>query len=224
VLLFYAATAGAGFLFAATLITSLINQYLGGLGAIWRDLVPLDHSGKAALALILGAVLWYPANWYFKDEEEIERVIQRRQDALEILLRTAMGERKLIAITVKSGKVYVGYITSNLNPAFTTMSLSMIPMLSGYRNSNDKTVSFTTQYTEVYESIENKALMEVLKVRQSEGLTDEEAKNLTRKIVDIELEDFQLVIPLAELQSATIFNMSIYNMYFSSDAASTPSK
>ena len=182
----------------------------------WHIMVPFEHSGKAALAALLGATTWYPLNSFFNDDDEIDRVIQDRKDPLEMLLRTAMGRRSLVSLTMKSGKIYVGFIASNLNPAFPMESVSMIPAMSGSRENNKKVVNFTTLYSDAYARIEEEITLRVKQEAKEKGLnlSEAEIEERIREEVDIELEDFKFAFPITEIQSANIFRMEIYNKYF----------
>jgi len=212
VLLFYAASCGALFLLAAAFVSYLVAsiQTVGTFVAWWHRVVPIEHSGKAALAFVMSASLWYPLNWGQKDESQIDRVIQRKQDPLELLLRTAMGEHKLVLLSVKNGKLYVGYIISNLNPAFPMESLGMLPMMSGYRRSTKKTACFTTFYTSAYDKIEQ----EIRDRLQKREIAEDEFDYSVLEALNDELDDFQVVIPISEIQSAAIFKLETYDKYF----------
>lgn len=214
VLLFYAASCGAIILMFAAVLCFLLAEVCQYLDYCWHCVVPFEHSGKAALAFIIAATVWYPLNWFHKDEKEIDRVIQRKQDSLELLLRTAMGERKLVLLTVKNGKLYVGYIISNLNPAFPMETLGMIPMMSGYRDDETKTAKFTTLYTEAYDKIQRDIEIRVRQEVLAAQINEEQLEERIRDAVDEELDDFKIVIPVTEIQSASIFKLDTYNKYF----------
>lgn len=121
-LLFMAAIAGVFFLFMATFFITRAAQW-------WHRLVPFTHSGKAALSFLMGMALWWPLNrlgespsrprWltWLSDDYAIERAIARKSDPLELMLREALGDGRIIAVTLKTGKVYIGNLTANLNPA-----------------------------------------------------------------------------------------------------------
>jgi len=210
VLLFYAASCGAVFLLIATVLSFILSPALTKIVDWWHLVIPIEHSGKAAMAFLLASTLWIPLNWGQRDEVHIDRVIQRKQDSLELLLRVAMGERKLVLITVKNGKIYVGYIISNLNPAYPMESLGMLPMMSGYRRTTEKTACFTTLYTMAYDKIEEEIRT---KIKHSE-VAQEDVEELIQDAIDEELCDFKIVIPITEIQSASIFKLDIYEKYF----------
>lgn len=218
VLLFYAATAGAVFLLIAAFITCLLGPICTGIDHNWHVMSPFEHSGKAMLAFFLGATIWYPLNWFADDETAIDRVILRRQDSLELLLRTAMGEGKLVSLSVKNGKVYVGYVISTINPAFPMETLSLIPMMSGYRDEDTKKLVLTTQYTDAFAQIEQEIERRVIEEARTYQVTGKELENWIQDETDTELENFKIVIPVQEIQSANIFKIDTYNRYFREQA------
>ena len=211
VLLFYAASWGALFLLIACVLSFILSPGFGRFVDFWHIVIPIEHSGKAAMAFVLASTLWYPLNWGYQDEIQIDRVIQRKQDPLELLLRTAMGEGKLVLISVKNGKIYVGYIISNLNPAYPIESLGMLPMISGYRRTTDKTACFTTPYTVAYDKIEKEIRG---RMQQDANNAQENIEEIIQDAIDEELSDFKIVIPITEIQSAAIFKLDTYEKYF----------
>jgi len=221
VLLFYSATAGTIFLIISTFLVFLLGPMLPKIDSLWHQMAPYEHSGKAALAFILASTIWIPWNQFFDDEEEIDRVIQSRRDALELIFRTSMGENQLVALTVKNGKVYVGYIVSNVNPAFPMESLGLIPMMSGYRDPTNKRFVFTTQYTDVYDRIFEEVTERVKAEAAEVKVTGRELEDWIEDEIDKETVHFKLAIPIGEIESASIFRMDIYKKYFGVDPTTT---
>lgn len=214
VLLFYSASFGAGLLILATFISYFLSPHFSSIDFEWHTVVPFEHSGKASLAFLLGVLIWWPLNLFLDDQKEMDRVIERKEDALELLLRNAMGQNKLVLITVKNGKVYVGYVLSNLNPAFAMESIGIAPMLSGYREDPTKTACFTTRYIDAYDKIETEVKARVEADPKNANASAEDLADLISDEIDTLVEDFEIVIPVSEIQSATIFNMEIYNKHF----------
>ena len=54
-----------------------------------------------------------------------------------------------------NSKVYVGLITSNFDPAFDRKYIRLLPILSGYRDSETKEVTFTHNYSSVLQSVKD---------------------------------------------------------------------
>ena len=113
-LLFTSAIFGTIFLFVATAFSSLALATCTGkaVSDIWHQVVPLEHSGKATLAFLLGALLWWPSNrlgkWerfhFLSDDASIDREVARARNPLEVLLREAMKSQSLVSVSVKNGR------------------------------------------------------------------------------------------------------------------------
>lgn len=152
-LIFYSAAAGAFFLTISTLITIFAASQLPELIGWWQPFRPFPHLAKTFLAFLLGASIWWPLNRFFHDKQrEIDRVIEEKDDPLEVMLRKALGRGRLIMFSVKNGKVYVGLVASLQDPSRTMQFIKIVPLMSGYRDKDTKVVQFTTFYPQVDET------------------------------------------------------------------------
>ena len=93
-----------------------------------------------------------------------------------------------LAATMDSGKVYVGYVINTPDPSMNRSALTILPIASGYRSNEDHDVIFTTDYEQVYESI-----------NQDESL--------------ISQSDFSIVLPLASMSLLSSFDFEIYEKF-----------
>jgi len=116
-------------------------------------------------------------------------VIQEWGDHLEVLFDRAITENRQISITLKSGKVYIGFVLENFDPAYDRKYVTILPTASGYRSEADQGLVLTTPYSDVY-----------LRIMESE-----------RK--DISISHFRVVIPVAEVQSANLFDWDAYDEF-----------
>lgn len=206
-LLFQAAIAGAIFLLSAVFISTVCHQLKWGsfIEAEWHASIPFDHSGKAAIAFLLGAILWIPLNYFTDKETGIARAIQKQENPLELMLQKALAETHLILLTVKNSKVYVGFVSDSFNPALPNQYVKLLLTTSGYRDGDTKKVTFTNDYTSVLDQLAN---------------SEEEIDPLVA-------EGFEIVIPIAEIQSVSFFAPDIYRQYFNvvaenQEATTTP--
>lgn len=85
----------------------------------------------------------------------------------------------------------MGFVTSNLDPAFDRKYMRLLPMLSGYRDRETNELVITRDYAEVYEEY-----------------LDEEKSYLAAFG-----EEFQLVIPVAEITTANLFDPDVYQLF-----------
>ncbi len=111
-LIFAASIAGTCFLFLSCLLNSCCKPFFWytHLYNLWRWVVPLENTGRAAFAFLIGASIWWPLNKLgnhvrvLSDQLAVDRVIRHKKDPLETLLRECLGW-EMISITLKSGKV-----------------------------------------------------------------------------------------------------------------------
>lgn len=95
---------------------------------------------------------------YFRKQTPVEQAVDDFGDEIEKLFKKAAKEELLIQITLKSNKVYVGFV-KYIPPPKESNYLKIIPLVSGCRNDKTKKVKFNTEYYEailLYESDEEK--------------------------------------------------------------------
>jgi hypothetical protein len=174
-----------------------IIPFVSGIDSVWHKFIPFDYAGTAFLAFFLGCTLCHGVNlgfWLFgrNREFEVDRAIRSKGDPLEVLLKDAMSQSKAVLISLKSGKVYVGQVITNFNPAYEMQSVKISPIVSGYRKSEDQTVLFNIDYTDLLSMIDN-----------NDPTVSERDKG-----------DLGIVIPLEEITSACIFSLPMYKRFF----------
>lgn len=114
---------------------------------------PFDYVGTAVAALLLG-ILGGPISNLFFDELAAKSLALRRQGShLLRLLNEASEEGSLISLTLDTRKWYVGYVveTPSLDPK--DQFFSIIPIFSGYRDSDTLEARRLTEYR--FDSISN---------------------------------------------------------------------
>jgi hypothetical protein len=150
---------------------------------VWYRFIPFPYSAASVLAFLLGALLWMPLNkgvitWVediFKTSswsplilaakkasrsgwdtpEEIDRVIYEDGDPMDVLLRRAEKAPKTILVTLKSGKVYIGFVTSTNPPSAPTRSIGIVPTKSGHRHPETKEVTYDVYYSDALSRIDS---------------------------------------------------------------------
>lgn len=232
--------------------------------------MPFEYMGVSTVALVLGLTLWKPLNWIWKLDEESRRVIDEEGDPFEQLINRALDSAKPVMLTLKGGKVYVGFVVSSFAPAREQRTIHIVPIKSGYREATKQRVNFTTDYSEALEKItsdlarleeekleaekELQRLKEVYKSleQKGSGLDEEREKNKAavpkatglgvayfddgtadfnlgqqahmERVINSQqeaidalatsIDDFGIVIPIAEVTSATLYSADIHAEYF----------
>lgn len=146
----------------------------------------LPYTGTAVLSLILGILLSHLSNLFISDTQALGWSIKLIGNELEQLINGAFSAAALVSFTMKNGKVYVGWPVALPRPSRSAY-LSVLPLFSGYRNS-EHDVIFTTEYWDIYQQ------------RREEGEHDAYG-------------GFLLVLPVEEISSASLFDLDIYDRF-----------
>lgn len=118
------------------------------LSQFWNRIVPFEYGGHSAMAFLLASTLWLPLNALYPYDAAIDRLISNGSvDGLEVLLHYASKTFQQVMITLEDDKVYIGYVFDEIPIAGRSDNyLSLLPTLSGYRQSFDKRLQLTTPY------------------------------------------------------------------------------
>lgn len=199
-LIFFSAAAGVGLLVASTLLSWLVSFNLNGSADLWHSVVPFDHSGKAFGALALGAFLPFVMNRIpgARRHERVRNAIAYFNNEMELLLLRSMDTESNVMLTMNSGKVYVGYLTNLFNPDMDRKYIRILPTMSGYRSERTHEVLFTTSYDAVREH----------------------AKDPGSPLYHLLDKDFEIVLPVAELRSVSLFDFAAFTYFTSGDGGS----
>lgn len=190
-LLFHAALAGVFFLIVSYCVVRLISETFPAFASSWHEQVPIAHSGASLGALLLGISVWIPLNFVYKRPAEIDRTVEAWNDYLEMLLTHALEQTRHVAITLKSRKVYIGFVLGSFDPTYDRKYILLLPTISGYRDEKTQGLVLTTDYTAVYQQ-----------------LMSEDESRLVRGI-----DDFETVLPVAEIVSANYFDWDVYQRF-----------
>lgn len=221
-LLLYSSAAGILLLFSASVVCSLWaavhSDSYATVRMMWHHIVPVDHSGKAAIAFGCGLLGPLLLNMKASRERAVIKAIQHKSDPLELLLHRAFEEEKMVVIAMKSGRVVVGNLIRPPNPALETASVSLLPQLAGYNDEVTRDNVFTTDYRPVYRAVREeieRAMTEswselgdvVIKGKQwrQDVMQWLEEHRTTIEGVD-DFGDFELVVLLREIESVHVFD------------------
>jgi hypothetical protein len=159
----FAAAIAGGFLLivAATLVALITSIPTVGpwLRSTWHAAMPVPHSGKAAIAFFLGPLLAWLLNGITEERRRVNKkrivddYVVRKNDPLEMRLRHAMGSGQLLAVTLKTNKVYIGRVATNLNPGSSVESISISLVQSGYREMPTHKMILNVNYADTHAQI-----------------------------------------------------------------------
>jgi hypothetical protein len=128
---------------------------------------------------------------FFGKEKAAQRAIERSNDFLEMLLARAQREIKLVSVTLKNRKVYVGLVTRTVDPLYDRKYIQFLPIKSGYRDSATLGLMLVVDYAAVYAKIIQREL----------------------PVVVGGIQDFEIVIPVSEIQSVNLFDPAAYSQF-----------
>jgi hypothetical protein len=190
-LIFHAAFAGLLFLTVAFLLVGVVRWQRPDWTVWWRGVVPFPYLATSLIACFIGLTLWWPLNRFINPETTAaERAIEESNDFLEMLLARAGRETKLVSVTLKNRKVYVGLVTRTLDPMYDRKYIQLLPIKSGYRDSNTHELTLVVDYADVYAKI----------IRQEVKVAGG-------------IRDFEIVIPVSEIQSVNLFDAEAYALF-----------
>lgn len=217
-LLFHAAAAGLIWLVVAFAGVTVMDAAWPEVRSEWRKLVPFQYAGTSLAAFLGGAVGWLPLNWlasmFGYGRQRFARVaMEAWGDYLEIALEESIQRTLPVAITLKNGKFYIGFVLQNFDPAYERKYVRVLPTDSGYRDPDTHKVVLTTKYSPVLEEV----------ARRLDELETDMQSVQPPVVVErprlIEPEDFQVVLPVSEIQSAGLWDWDAYELFVAAEAA-----
>lgn len=203
----------------------------------WNSSIGIDHSFASASAFAAGALLWIPLNfasrapWSYSAGRFASRLIRGRGDAFEVFPLTALEDQLTVAITLRSGKVYVGRVVSLPTAKAAPESIQVFLLRSGYREPGTHKLHLTVNY----EGGAHGKKVEQLGAQLSDEIREELAKHprwrrgkraraekrLGRK-VRARLDRtanlvFNLTVFTREIVSVAYFDLKLFEEHFSID-------
>lgn len=131
-----------------------------------------------------------------------------KDNDFELLLMRSMKKITPVLFTAKSGKVYAGLVNRSEEPQNARTHIRILPLLSGYRDINTLRVEFTTNYHDIYMQ---------LGIGLENGVQVNPGVGPHPYLV---LEDFELILPFKDIQSANLFDIDTFLAFESQAQAS----
>lgn len=153
-----------------------------------------DYFWTAFFSCIIAVILVLLSNFIIKkcygNYKPIIWAIRKNGDELEKLFERSAAEGKIMQLTLKNNKVYIGFCETIPEPQKTNY-LVISPVLSGYRDSETKKIEITTNYFEII---------------------DHYVENLDDITTSVELNT-DITIKRDEILTASIYEQEIYDMF-----------
>ena len=170
---------------------------------LYPTYLPDVRDRAAILSIALGIAVPFLVNLFYSQEDAEKRITKAAGDLVELLIAESIDRAKLIEVSLRGGKAYIGFPLRSRITRWPESHMSMLPMSSGYRNKDTMELEITTHYAPVIaEYIENT-------LTAPEQLAEE-------------LSDFRVVIPRAEIVSARLFDPDVHQRFQDAAAIDRP--
>lgn len=206
---FFVAAWGIAFFIASWVICSVLScfgipeklaLFLGIDPALATKVMPLsDDKGNALLSqqiafwsvftMFLAFVCgWAVKKWYVKDtRKHAALILAAKGNPIEELMIEASLTAFAVKVTMKSKKVYIGWVRKPALEHGKLEYISLIPLLSGARSEDEHRVRFFTNYHNHY---------------QNSGVYNGTSR--------ISMDQYRVVLPVEEIDNASLFDLTTY--------------
>ena len=155
---------------------------------LWASLLP-DIVWDAVVASVgLGILLPFALKPFSDENEAAMQAAKDSGDAIELLIAESFDDQRAVEITMRTGKSYVGLATEIPIALEGAADVSLVPMVSGYRDKETQELQLTQNYAPL--------LVEAI-AGQSE----------------VNYEDFRVVISFQEIVSARLFERTVWERF-----------
>ncbi len=190
-LLFRSALAGIILASFAHPIALFIDALVPQLRSFWYAYISVNYVDTAILSILLAAIIPPVINRFHSEERAAKRTAENYGDLIEMMIARAFEQRKLIELSLKNRKSYIGMVRQRSITKRGQSDVTLVPVVSGYRSEDTLELHITTDYVPIiYEMI----------------------KNDPDEIPEI-LRDFNVVLPRSEVCSARIFDPEAYRLF-----------
>ena len=190
--LFSSALVGGVLFIIAEVALLLLNHWFPQLRPEWESFFPVAYSDTVVLSVTLGVVSPLAGNLLYSAGRAAQKVARDGGDLLELLIAEPIEDQKLVEMSLRSGKSYIGFAIESGIARHGEADVSVIPMASGYRERDTQELRITTNYAPV--------------IQQS-----------LRQSSNIAVEDFRIIIPISEIVSVRIFLPEVYKLFQGED-------
>lgn len=150
--------------------------------------------------------LWKDGILYRLKLSALHRISSESGDPKFQTVWRALVLAKLIMVTLKSGKVYIGSVSASLDPTENAQWLKIIPIASGFRDKESHSYIPTTDYRSLFDELA------CANLKYSPASKSESNGSLM-----VDLLDLGMVISWSEVVSLTIYDPGL-EQYFSAQS------
>ena len=166
----------------------LLEELAPKVKSTWASLSPDSFTDAVIASVLLGLLLPYLFNRFYDERRGALRAARSSGNSIELSIAESLDPPKLIEITLKSGKSYVGFPTGSPLATVGEADVSLVPTASGFRDKETQELQLTTNYEQVMRS----SLEKVPQVSQAE---------------------YQIVVAISEVVSVRRFDPEVYSLF-----------
>lgn len=154
--------------------------------------VGLDSAIVAAISILLSFLSGVVSKKRMSNPEQRKKVIQKlvKSDSIEKIIFDSMDKKMLVLISLSSRKVYVGMVESTRVERGDSENITIIPFISGYRDSD--TLIFKVSHDYITHYRENK---------------------ISANSSPLSISDFRIVLPVCNIESISLFDPDTYQNF-----------
>lgn len=151
----------------------------------------VQYLWTSIITLVIFSSFTFIVNWYIiKNKGKayiLAKAIEEEGDEIEQLFKDSAITGELMQITLNNNKVYIGF-TDILPEPKKTNYLKITPVMSGYRDSETKKLTITTEY------------FKVLKI-------------FTSECPKFDIYDIDITLKQDEILTASIYDQNVFNLF-----------
>ena len=189
-IVFQAACVGVALFLLARLMVLATNMVWPAISVAWQAMLPIEYSGTAALSVAVGwlapRLLNRAPRW---DRDKTRRkAAEEDGDLIGLVIDQALDQSKLIEVSLKEGKCYIGAPMKSAFGIRDAGDIAMTPVASGYRDKRTRDLKISVNYGPVFAELINADPF-------------------------LDLDDFRIAIPVREVVSARIFSPEAHGKF-----------
>ena len=120
----------------------------------WNNYAPFSHSGTVAIGAILALLIPCLLNRFEDKRTAAKRAAKANGDLVECVLQDAVENGTLVEVSLRNNKAYVGWVQESGVDARDECDVSLIPIMSGYRDSASLQLVLTTNYAKAVSQLQ----------------------------------------------------------------------
>ena len=208
---FYLRSVLVGIPFVA--LSSLISHLLFYLPTVYPNLLTFTLNetesivaiGSGSVMISLACCIGY--NFYLGEAGKKKKFKEAMYtNDYDLILYDSMDNLHLITVVLENRKAYVGIIYDGLEPSSKSSYLTIVPIFSGFRDSETLNLKLLSTYTPVQQTF-----VKMLKERgqSNDPHSEEQKKNALENLLPC--NDYKLAIPREKIINLYKFNAELYN-------------